>query len=82
MCKWTPYVTSASKLYLWNSGYGITFHSLSFNKRPANTQQIADFMGPTAGMHMTVKRNDKIYTSQAMNSIYNVTLMHIHALLK
>jgi hypothetical protein len=36
-------------------------------------------MGPTAGTHMTVKRNHKNYTRQALYSTYNVTLRHIHA---
>jgi hypothetical protein len=72
-------VLGAFKLYLCNSGYGITLNILSFNKRPVNTQQIADLMGPTAGTHMTVKRNHKNYTRQALYSSYNVTLRHTHA---
>jgi len=40
-------VTGAFKLYPWISGYSITPNFLSFNlKKPVNTQQIADLMGP------------------------------------
>ena len=38
-------------------------------------------MGPTAGTHMTVKRNHKNYTRQALYSTYNVTLRHIQAII-
>jgi len=40
---------------------------------------MADLMGPTPGTHKTVKKNHENYTRQALYSIYNLTVRHIHA---